>query len=256
MPAEVEGPTILHVGERKHGDKNFETSEVVLAAPGTVVAPIPKGMKVNSENALMLILQQILGSRGQGSGPRALPKAANGTVTSVNDMDSLLAAMNDYAGTSSSYNLGNKAQSLNERKFYADNSLAKQQMYNSQHPVDTDHSYALSQQSLQENRRTSDRNYDLAVKQAQDNSAELALKKLLGMRGLDIEQQTANQQGELGREANRLHGNEINNQFTLGNRQMNLQQAADEFARIMAGVSEASLPGVRAGGTPSFGVYS
>lgn len=63
------GPQILHVGERSPKDKKYETSEVVLAAPGTVVAPIPKGMKVDENNSLMLIIMQILKAlQGGGAG--------------------------------------------------------------------------------------------------------------------------------------------------------------------------------------------
>jgi len=64
----------------------------------------------------------------------------------------------------------------------------------------------------------------------------LALEKMLGLGAQNIRQQ------------------EVNNQMQLGQRQMTIQEAADQFQRIMAGISEASLPsGSRA--TPQYGIF-
>lgn len=57
----VQGPTLLHVGERSSNDKKFATDEFVLAPPGTVVAPRPQGMKATPENAARAIMAQLSG---------------------------------------------------------------------------------------------------------------------------------------------------------------------------------------------------
>jgi hypothetical protein len=65
----------------------------------------------------------------------------------------------------------------------------------------------------------------------------------------------ADQQFALGNESNRINAMSANQDYAARNRQLSLQQASDEFNRIMRGVSEASLPGVRAGNVPSMGVF-
>ncbi len=58
----VEGPTLLHVGERSVDDKKFATDEFVLAPPGTVVAPRPHGMEATPQNAALALIDQADGT--------------------------------------------------------------------------------------------------------------------------------------------------------------------------------------------------
>ncbi len=58
----VEGPTLLHVGERNPNDKKFEVDEFVLAPPGTVVAPRPRGMAATPQNAALALIDQADGT--------------------------------------------------------------------------------------------------------------------------------------------------------------------------------------------------
>ncbi len=71
---------------------------------------------------------------------------------------------------------------------------------------------------------------ELGTRGLANDQARIDLQRLLGMRELDIRNQ-------------------------LGNRELDLTQDTNYFNRIMRGVSEAALPGVRAGRTPtqSFG---
>ncbi len=57
----VEGPVLLHVGERTKDDPRFASDEFVLAPPGTVVAPRPHNMKPTVANARKAIAGQLAG---------------------------------------------------------------------------------------------------------------------------------------------------------------------------------------------------
>ncbi len=58
----VEGPTLLHVGERGVDDPKFAVDEFVLAPPGTVVAPRPHGMEATPQNAALALIDQADGT--------------------------------------------------------------------------------------------------------------------------------------------------------------------------------------------------
>ena len=257
-------PQLLHVGERKTTDKNYETSEVVLAPPGTVVAPIPKGVKVTDENAIALILQQLMqmaqSSKG-GTQPQSRVKKAASGVTVPNDPYQLLnyglqyglgSAQLGQQATQNTFNnnLATKQQGINVDQQMRTNALNNLARVNAIHQtmIGNAQTAATNQQQLEMQRLNMQSG-------SNDNSAELALRRLLGMRELDISQQVADQNYALGGRGLDLRGQELAQQLQLVTKQLGLQQASDEFARIMAGVSEASLPGVRAGSVPSMGVF-
>lgn len=54
----LEGPQLIHVGERKPGDKKFATDEYLFAPPGTIVAPRRRDEKPTLENAARAIVAQ------------------------------------------------------------------------------------------------------------------------------------------------------------------------------------------------------
>lgn len=265
------GPTILHVGERKHGDKNFETSEVVLAAPGTVVAPIPKGMKVTQDNAILLLLKQLLQAAGSepaqqgGPGVQAAPTgAAGGEVTSPNDPYQTTSLADTIAKTMADYNIGNRQQNLAESQaginnIYASdaNARAQNDQYLKQQAANRPQPLTQPSESGGGGSMSGITSQLLSAATAsKDNAASLALQKLLGMRGLDIQSATQEEAARQDAAANALRQQEISNQFTLGKGQLTLQDAQNAFSRIMAGVSEASLPGSARYSVPQTGVYS
>lgn len=71
MASTVQGPALLHVGERKRGDKNFHTDEYVLAPPGTIVAPRRRGEPATAENALKALSRQAQSGGTMATGPSA-----------------------------------------------------------------------------------------------------------------------------------------------------------------------------------------
>lgn len=127
------GAQLLHVGERKAGDKNYETSEVVFAPPGTVVAPIPKGMKPTPENAMALIVKQVMtdhakkmpqteddveGAAGGdmvGDPSAQMPTEQSG-VSSPNDPYSYLSSLQAYLTSQNQYELGTQTNETNRQR--------------------------------------------------------------------------------------------------------------------------------------------
>jgi hypothetical protein len=99
MPPKVyAGTQLILVGERGHKDKRFESSEYLLAPPGTIVAPRPKGEPATEENAMKAVKKMaktLGGHMGKGPagyaafrskrraprGPRRLRAAAEGAAT-------------------------------------------------------------------------------------------------------------------------------------------------------------------------------
>jgi hypothetical protein len=70
----LHGPSLVHVGERKPGDKKYATDEYLLAMPGTIVAPRKLGEKPTAANAAKALLKQgqKLGMLEPGSTPADL----------------------------------------------------------------------------------------------------------------------------------------------------------------------------------------
>jgi hypothetical protein len=61
------GPIIMRVGERTGKSPRYAKDEFILAAPGTVIAPRPKGVKPTLENAARAILKQALKTKVPGA---------------------------------------------------------------------------------------------------------------------------------------------------------------------------------------------
>ena len=253
------GYEMLQVGERPPNDPNFQTREVVMAAPGTVVAPLPNGMEPTMPNAMMAILMQLL-QAGQPGAKRGVRGMAGGGITSSGSPAGLF---------SSGIDLGNLFE--NRRQFdVGDTRKGQQNVWQAgQNKQDRDLQYSLNARqnamagslagrgaggtggSSIKSSNVQRSGLNLQNSGGDDNAwrwAQLEMQKQLGNRGMDIESQL----GQGGLAARRQ---EAANQLSMGNRGMDIQSASDAFSRIMAGVSEASLPGVRGGGTPNFGLY-
>lgn len=72
MASNVQGPTLLHVGERRRGDKRYHSDEYVYAPPGTIVAPRRRGEPATPENAMRAIQRQVAKAGGtMAKGPTA-----------------------------------------------------------------------------------------------------------------------------------------------------------------------------------------
>ena len=61
------GPIIMRVGERTGKSPRYAKDEFILAAPGTIIAPRPKGVKPTLENAARAILKQALKTKVPGA---------------------------------------------------------------------------------------------------------------------------------------------------------------------------------------------
>lgn len=228
----VDDHQLIQVGERRYDDPNYETSEVVLAAPGTVVAPIPKGMKNPShEDAMGLIVAQLMkhinGTDDEADQNAKDPqKAAAGTVTSPNDPYKLLDLLNSYGAQRSGYDLGrrgiNRDLELGGMRNATDirGQDLSQILGLGRNANDT--SRILADQSMSAHKIASDE---------REGAAERALKGQLGNRGLDI------------------NASKNNNDFALG-------KADQAFQRLMAGMRGGALSGVRAGRAPMTGALN
>lgn len=249
--------TLIRVGERSHKDKKYASEEVVFAPPGTVVAPVPKGMENPShEDAVGLIMSQLLKNSDRETAPHAgeghsVQAAAKGYVTNSASKGraGALTGAGNSVGNDLNYRSGQQTRQLQERQMFINRDQGNRQM-----DIGRENNlwnYDLGLRGLGERRyeadsgeRTSkystDKNFELGNNTLNFNreahqdevrnwEAERTLKKMLGMRGLDIDQQKANQDFQLG----------------------SAQQA---FAQIMAGITGSALPGVRAGRTPMLGL--
>lgn len=236
-----EGPTMLHVGERSPKDKNFETSEVVLAAPGTVVAPIPKGMKATPENAHALILAQLLKTRMGGGAAKAGPgvrASAMGSVTRDEDPSGYLNSLVGFANVGSNNEVGMGRLGVDERA--------------------NNQSYDLGGRKLQSDQLISSQKNatDLALGNAQNQNTAMgnSMNYSLGMNRL-AEDRTKNTEDYQNETQNRAEqGREANQTDYTNNRQIDLQNTMQTFQRIMAGLGQSAVPGVRSGRVPGGGL--
>lgn len=243
-----EGPTMIRVGERSPKDKKYATEEVVYAAPGTVVAPVPKGMENPShEDAMGLILAQVLKTKGKMPMHEEMHDSALGSMTSSASTGRAGASnMAQFRATSRQRNSEfNRDFGLRERSYFTQRDQGNRsldltdqgqrmnydlglrnwqqsgQLGNRRLDIDQE----LGRGNLDLGRRNLEINFQRNQEEFRNWEAERALKRELGMRGLDIDQQRANQD------------------YALNSAQMAFQQ-------IMAGITGSSLPGVRAGRTP------
>ncbi len=261
--------TLIRVGERKPGDKKYATEEVVFAPPGTVVAPVPRGMENPShEDALGLIISQLAKESSREAAPHTggmagpdmpgeykVPGKASGFVTNSvsNDHKNQIGMAQYREGARRQGSQFDRSFGLDERKYFTSrdqNATRMGQDYDlglrglGQRRYEADLGSADSRYAVDRNNSTSrygiDKNFELGNNTLNFNreahqdevrnwAAERALKQMLGMRGLDIDQQRANQDFQLG----------------------SAQQA---FQQIMAGITGSALPGVRAGRTPMLGL--
>lgn len=299
-----DGPQLLHVGERSPKDKNFETSEVVLAAPGTVVAPIPKGMKPTEENAIALVMSQLLKTMGKPKGAKSkgvqgaqlgfagsddyippgtlfysppppvgpsrtpdftgssvgfsagpvgastaaptvstprysAPVSGGGTTSNFFDPGVLYSAGNTLTGNAANYNLGRRGLSQADQHFQQNFGLGQQRFGLEQGQ------FGLAQQRFGLDQM-------LANAQVQQFQEQMALDQAM----LDLQEMIAQQQYQLGVKALALQELERQDALNLGTRSLDIQAMDDEFDRIMRGVSEASVSGVRSGRPPSTGLFT
>lgn len=266
----VEGPALLHVGERSPKDKNYETSEVVLAAPGTVVAPIPKGMKVDENNALALILSQVIKNRAETAGERprgrggvrGMSRAADG-VTTAYDSDyilGLLGAGNTLRANNQQYDLGQGNIGLgyaglrNQRTIaglsnQAQNASTEAQKYiarlqqsgktNEYELARMNNAAALERQreanTAAAARDAAQTDWQYRVAQLQTQSNEKMSAQELAARRMEAANQLQYWMGQLG----------------IGRGQLDLAKRSETFNELVRGVGESATPGVRAGRLPS-----
>lgn len=263
----VEGPTILRVGERPAGDKKYATEEVVLAGPGTVVAPVPKGMENPSEeDALGLIIAQLAKTPGREAAPRAsegrsdnkLEGAATGHYSPASyeaaaqigqDRSTKRKEARDFSwGQTQYFQNRDRQNTVNDRDYqrrgYEDDRNFK---YKQNVDFEPTNPYRLRSEmswngggrggSGSESSNASARwqqEFSQRQQEHQDElrnwEAERALKRELGMGGLDIDRtRTAND--------------------------YQLSAAQQAFQQIMAGITGSAMPGVRAGRTPMLGLF-
>lgn len=241
------GPTLLQVGERSPKDKNYETSEVVLAAPGTVVAPIPKGMKNPSpEDAAGLLMAQIFKTFGGGQVEEGQPadvnKSANGTtvrdyyssggnsgpgrMTSPNDFNSYLQSLIGGNNSMSNYKTNEDQIGLNRQLGLGQLGLGYTNAANQRYATDV-------------NAGVSERN---SIRNTTSQNSDRALQQLLGMRGLDLQSQKNQQDYTLGQGNLAARNSEASMTNATNQRQLDLTSAQQAFDRIMAGLSGAALP--------------
>lgn len=110
MPKPLQGPQLIRVGERAHGDKGkYATDEYLLAPPGTIVAPRPRDEEPTPENAARAIIKQ-----GQKLGmlPKEEPTMAG--MPAFNAFQALLAL--GAAAQPSGASPGIKSQSASSRR--------------------------------------------------------------------------------------------------------------------------------------------
>lgn len=292
-PRAYEGAQILHVGERDPKDKNYETSEVVLAAPGTIVAPIPKGMKPTMDNAITLLAQQLNNTLGKGKHKPV--KAAQGATINY-DPNSLLTQANNFASTMLTDRYNNKQLNYQYNSVPATQKVAQQHALDMQRDAAWQNTLAQQRQAnatrlggggggggggstgptfdplresmLQQELRSRERIAQMQQENQFDPLRQALLEMQLGVtrRGQDIDSQLGNRgldirgtevgnQFTLGKEGNNIRKREVEGQLALGNRQVALDEAMAAYQRIMGGISEASLPGIRSGNTPESGIY-
>lgn len=245
-------PEILQVGERSPQDKKYQTREVVLAPEGTVVAPLPKGVEPTMENAVMALLAQLLGGVGPGAAKRpGVRGMKDGGVTSGYDPSGMLQAALGLYGQASQNNQFNMGRKSSEKDYDVYRQAANEraarsvQAYADRSGRGGDSGGGSNSTAYNQSRLDRAEELRLAKEQrAEDNAWRY---KQIEMQRYGIDQETG-----VARQANSIRGQEVGNQFSLGQRQLGLQQAADQFARIMAGLSEASL----GGSTPTQGLYS
>lgn len=228
----MSGPALIQVGERSPKDKKYQTREVVLAPPGTVVAPMPKGMEPTHENGMALVLSQLL---KQGKAPKGgagtmagmafggtmgdtvdptweLPDTSTGanavapppvgaavasslpvySYTAPNNGLDFSAAGN-LADTASNYDLGLKNYNLGTKRLGLDTTVAGQ-------------NYAMAQAAQALNELTQKQNYSLGQQQlgvSRDTLNETAQRDQqqyqLGLKQLDeamqeVQMQVASQE--------------------------------------------------------------
>lgn len=247
------GGTLIRVGERKPGDKKYATEEVVYAAPGTVVAPVPKGMENPShEDALGLIIAQLAKEPQREVAPGGdMQNAAMGYITSSGSKGraNALSSLQNMGALQNSRSENTRDFGLRERQYFTQRDQGNRGLDQQGTKMNMDYDLGLrglgerryeADLGSRDSRYSVDKNYDLgnrnlslnfqrAADEVRNWEAERDLKRQLGMRGLDIDQQKANQDFQLG----------------------SAQQA---FQQIMAGITGSALPGVRAGRTPMLGL--
>jgi hypothetical protein len=154
-------------------------------------------------------------SLGVSTGAPTVSSGGGGSITAPFDYLGLINAANQYGSTAAQYGLGK------ERLAFDESAFARQ--------------LALDQQTQAAN---------AAYQQGQ----------LANMRAqIDATLKAARLQYQLGLKQLSLGERERLDALRLGTRSLDIQAADDEFARIMRGVSEAS---VRGGGVPSQGLFT
>lgn len=277
---------ILHVGERSPKDKKYETSEVVFAPPGTVVAPIPKGMKVNMTNAKKLIGEQVyremqkkprkmafggavgapglntLGQpiatpganmpRGGGGDPGYRPGETRTTSRpSSTTISSPGASTYSPAVSTPSYSFGGPQMTSTPVDYGG--------LLNSALGLGTQSAnYGLGQQQIGLGYAGLANEQDLLAQRLASEQAlaqmqiEASMQEV--MKQIAAQKYIAELQNALGLKALDLQERERLDAWRLGNRNLDIEAMDDEFNRIMRGVAEASVAGVRSGRTPTQGL--
>lgn len=263
--ASYAGPTLLHVGERSPKDKNYETSEVVLAAPGTVVAPIPKGMDVTPENAIGLLLAQLLKSKGakpkkgaQGAqGGYAAPTSSGqktmGQQFSMQDFLGLLGAGNQLGANQAEWKLGNRNADITQETARKNYDLAR-----SKATSDADLGRMDRQQRAYEfNAQWGKQNSADLYNQGQDYlNRQTSYNNSYNQNAADNAWRYAQIQAQrdIAAQQDATRRLEAQNQNSYWQGQLGNQQQEDAFNQLIRGISESLLPGRGRGTMPSSGV--
>jgi hypothetical protein len=175
-------------------------------------------------------------------------------VTPSYDPYGLLNASNQFAGTASSYALGKGQLALGNSQLGLDRELGTAKL-------------ALDRSIADQNYNLGQQQVGLGYAQLGLSKEDLALRRELGMSELDIARDqvkatlaqiaanryATDKQFELGQLGLGLGERERQDALQMGNRQLDLEAMAQEFNRIMRGVSEASVRG--GAGVPTSGLY-
>jgi hypothetical protein len=185
---------------------------------------------------------------GGGGGGASAGGGSTLFATAPQNTNAFLGQGNTFASTLSNHALGMGQLELG----HANLGLGQDRLGLDKQIAGQNYSLGQGQLSLGQSRLGLDKTiaaqqYELGLQQLEQAMEQVRMQ-------IAAEKFIANQQYQLGLQGLSLQERERLDAWNLGTRQLDITSADDEFARIMRGVSEASVAG--AGGTPSTGLYS
>lgn len=280
VASSIAGPTLLQVGERSPTDKKYQTREVLLAPPGTVVAPMPKGMEPTEENGLALVLAHLMKNaqaqhmQGMKNGGRVMRGAAwgenvaapgpsttagpsvnlpvgtqSGTgsavgtyYTSPYDPNAGISALNNAASTVANYGLSKSQQSIDRQTGYNNYQLALQKLAQDAAANQAAAANAMTPQK-QALANSIQNSYNLSLSNSQNAGQQKSLDNALAIAKLQVaaQQAIAQMQNQLGYAGLGEQTRNDTLQNQIAQGQLAQQAAQQQFNQIMSGISEASV---------------